>query len=283
MHLFSLLSYIQYSSHPWANLVPRVWVDSTCRECHPGTAQGPCGLAGNGALWKRSQLFCSCQSFPPTSIQFLLPYLKLLVIRNTLWFVVSPANAEQNEYIFLRQLLIPLWCRASSKLNICLLRMLVAHAKGSVMLLTGCDSMVLIKLRLQEQREFIREVPFCSLIHSLNSLFASKLSNSQENCLLFHHSDIPFLWSVWQVLKVTVFAECHNMREIRGSSSSSVKQETQWLLPTPLTMCHLEEKIALVTQFCKVTFLEEKKKSLTGNSLSVYILNLFPWKFILKG
>ncbi|XP_052548381.1 BET1 homolog isoform X2 [Tympanuchus pallidicinctus] len=28
------------------------------------------------------------------------------------------------------------------------------------------------------------------------------------------------------VLKVTVFAECHNMGQIRGSSSSSTKQET---------------------------------------------------------
>lgn len=41
--------------------------------------------------------------FHPTSITL------LLLIRNTFWFVMSPPNAEQNEYIFLRQLLIPLW------------------------------------------------------------------------------------------------------------------------------------------------------------------------------
>lgn len=109
LHAFVFSFVIQYSSHPQANLVPRVWDDSTCKKCYPGTAQGPCGLPGSGALWKHSQLFCSCQSFPPTSIQLLLLYLKLLLIRNTFWFVMSPPNAEQNEYIFLRQLLIPLW------------------------------------------------------------------------------------------------------------------------------------------------------------------------------
>lgn len=71
---------------------------------------------------------------------------------------------------------------ASSELNN------LSYRRGLPMLkdLSSCrDSMVLIKLRLQEQIEVIREVPFCSLTHMLNSLLASKWSNSQENCLLF--------------------------------------------------------------------------------------------------
>lgn len=147
--------------------------------------------------------------------------------------------------------------------------------------------MVLIKLRLEEQIEVIRKVPFCSLTHTELPL-CLQVEQFTKSCLLSFHSNILFLWSVQQVHKRMVFSECHNMGEICGSSSLSVKQETRRLLPVPIIMCHLEEKTTPVTKFCnsrklvshlyfKTIWLEihlkrENKKGEEGRKLSTHIL-----------
>lgn len=109
--------------------------------------------------------------------------------------------------------------------------------------------MVLIKVRLQEQIEVIRKVPFCSLMHTELPLC---LQVKQFTKQLFAFFAIATFFSCDQCNRSSN-GQCLpsvTTWHTHGTSFLSVKQETQWLWPMPLKMCHSEGKTTPGTKFC---------------------------------
>lgn len=109
--------------------------------------------------------------------------------------------------------------------------------------------MVLIKLKLQEQVEFIRKVPFCSHMHAE---FPVCLWIKQFTRQLFAFFAIATFFSCDQCNRPSN-RQCLpsvTTRETCGTFFLSVKQETQWLWPMPLMICHSEEETTPGSKFC---------------------------------
>lgn len=135
----------------------------------------------------------------------------------------------------------------TSKLSNLMLKDVCCPCKRICHPFTGCDSMVLIKLKLQEQIDVIRKVPFCS---HMNTEFPLCLWAKQFTTQLFAFFAIATLFSCDQCNRPSKCLPSVTTQETRGTFFLSMKQETQWLWPMSLMICHSEEETTPRSKFC---------------------------------